>query len=243
MSVVRKSIAGAAAAASVYGCWIRPRLKRLGATPGEVAELPGGDLISEAKPSPALAATINAAPEQVWPWLVQLGWDRGGWYSWDFLDNGGRRSATAVHPEWQDLAVGDKLKFKVFGKVADAYRVAVIEPNSFLGLYGLSDLFGRWLDPQRPRPSFYMEAIWSFHLRPLPDGRTRLVVGGYQLYRPRWLERFYADWVILPMSSIMSTRMLKILKRNIERASGAAASTMTDHADSPIRSERRSATA
>jgi proline iminopeptidase len=208
-----------------------------GAADDEVAGLPGAELIPEGKPSPAMAVTIDAVPEQVWPWLVQMGWDRGGWYSWDRLDNAGRPSATEVHPEWQDLAVGDQLKFWVLGRVTDAYRVAVIEPNRFLGLYGLSDLIGRWLDPQQPRPSSYMESIWSFHLRELPGGRTRLVVGGYQTFRPRWLERFYAEWLMLPVSSIMSARMLKELKRNIERATKPEARMFTMSQDGPVRSE------
>ena len=58
-----------------------------------------------------MAVTIDAPPDQVWPWLVQLGGDRGGWYSWDRLDNGGRPSAHEVHPEWQDLALGDYVKY------------------------------------------------------------------------------------------------------------------------------------
>ena len=101
-----------------------------------------------------MAVTIEAPPEQVWPWLLQLGSGRGGWYTWDRFDNAGHPSARAVDPEWQDLAVGDRLKFSVLGAgLVDAYEVALLEPNRFLGLYGLSDLRGRWLDPTQPRPS------------------------------------------------------------------------------------------
>jgi proline iminopeptidase len=129
-----------------FSCW--------GATDDEVAgPYPGAELVPDAKRSPTMAVTIKAPPEQVWPWLVQLGWDRGGWYSWDLLDNAGRQSATRVHPEWQHLAVGDQLQFWAMGRVMDAYRVAVIEPNRFLGLYGYTDLRGRWLDAEQPRPS------------------------------------------------------------------------------------------
>jgi hypothetical protein len=46
-----------------------------------------------------MAVTVEASPDQVWPWLVQIGWDRGGWYSWDRLDNAGRPSAHEVHSE------------------------------------------------------------------------------------------------------------------------------------------------
>ena len=65
-----------------------PRLTRWGATEEEVAgPYPGAELVPESKRSPTMAITINATPEQIWPWLVQMGWDRGGWYSWDLLDN------------------------------------------------------------------------------------------------------------------------------------------------------------
>jgi hypothetical protein len=162
-------------AARLDGWWVRHRLPSWGATAEEVAgPYPGSGLVPDGKRAPTMAVTIGAAPQQVWPWLVQMGWDRAGWYSWDLFDNAGRRSATQVHPEWQDLAVGDQLKFWALGRVLDAYRVAVIEPNRFLGLYGCTDLRGRWLDPSKPRPSAYMEAIWGFLLHELPDGRTRL---------------------------------------------------------------------
>ncbi|HYA68286.1 MAG TPA: hypothetical protein VED63_06095, partial [Acidimicrobiales bacterium] len=98
-----------------------------------------------------------------------MGWDRGGWYSWDLLDNRGRPSAREVHPEWQDIAVGDQLKFCALGRVVDAYRVGVIEPNRFLGLYGYTTYGGGWLDPKEPRPASYMEGLWGFWLNELPD--------------------------------------------------------------------------
>lgn len=211
----------AVTAAAVCGCMARGRLSRWGATDEEVAgPYPGADIVPEGERSPTMAVTIDASPEQVWPWLVQMGWDRGGWYSWDLLDNAGRRSAAEVHPEWQTLAVDDQLKFWALGRVMDAYRVAVIEPNRFLGLYGYTDLGGRWLDPTEPRPSSYMEALWGFLLNELPDGRTRLVVSGYQTFRPRWVERFVAAWLLLAVSWPMQARMIAVLKRNIERAAG-----------------------
>ena len=209
-----------AAIPGIYGSWVRPRIKRWGATDEEATgPFPGAERLPGGKRSLTTAVTIDAPPEEVWPWLVQLGWDRGGWYTWDLLDNAGRRSATEVHPEWQDLAVGDMLKFWVLGHVADAFRVAVIEPNKYLELYGYSDLMGRWLDPDQPRPTAYMEATWGFQLTEPPGGRTRLLVSGYQTYRPTWIETIAADWVVLPVAWIMQARMMSVLKRNIERAS------------------------
>jgi hypothetical protein len=139
-------------------------------------------------------------------------------------DNAGRPSAREVHPEWQDLALGDYLKFWAPGRgPMDAYGVAALEPNRFLGLYGLSDLRGRRLDPKQPRPSAYMEGLWGFQLNELPGERTRLVIGGYQAIRPRWMEVFAFFWVFPPVVWIMQVRMLAVLKRNIERAAKAEA--------------------
>jgi hypothetical protein len=231
-------------AAGVYECWVRPRLTRWGATDEEVAgPYPGAEFVPEGKRSPTMAITIEASPEQIWPWLVQMGWDRGGWYSWDLLDNGGRASAREVHLEWQDIAVGDQLKFWVLGRVMDSYRVAVIEPKRFLGLYGYTDLRGRWLDPKEPRPSAYTEGLWGFQLNELPGGRTRLVIGGYQTFRPQWAERLASEWLLLPVSWIMQARMLVVLKRNIERANQAVAPTVSTQEHTPLGSRELLATA
>lgn len=56
-----------------------------------------------------MATTLPALPEQVWPWLVRMGFDRAGWYGWDRLDHGGRPSADRIVPEWQSLEVGQRL--------------------------------------------------------------------------------------------------------------------------------------
>jgi proline iminopeptidase len=81
--------------AVIYACWLRPRLVRWGATDDEVdGPYPGAELVPDGERGATMAVTIDAPPTQVWPWLVQLGGDRGGWYSWDRLDNGGRPTPT-----------------------------------------------------------------------------------------------------------------------------------------------------
>ena len=161
--------AGMAAAEVVYAAWVRPRLMRWGATDEEVAgPYPGAELIPGGQRAATMAVTIDAPPDQVWPWLVQMGGDRGGWYSWDRLDNRGRPSAREVHPEWQDLALGDHVKYATRTGAVDAWEVAALEPNRFLGLHGLSDLRGRRLDPKQPRPPAYTEGLWGFLLKELP---------------------------------------------------------------------------
>jgi hypothetical protein len=212
--------AAVASAAVAYRLWMAPRLTTWGATEDEVAgPFPGAELVPEGERGATMAITIEATPEKVWPWLVQMGWDRGGFYSWDLLDNAGRPSAREVRPEWQDLAVGDRLK--CLGSAS--YEVATLEGNRFLGLYWLADLRGRVLDPAQARPAAYMEGYWAFQLTELSGGRTRLVVGGYQAARPRLFERFMYDWVFPAVVWMMQARMLAVLKRNIEGTSTPSA--------------------
>jgi hypothetical protein len=94
--------------------------------------------------------------------------------------------------------------------------VAALEPDRFLGLHKLTDLRGRGLDPRQPRPPAYLEGLWGFWLKEMPGGRTRLVIGGYQAVRPRWIERFVFSWSSLPGVWIMQARTMAVLKRNIE---------------------------
>jgi proline iminopeptidase len=215
--------AGMAALEVVYAAWVRPRLMRWGASDEEVAgPYPGAELVPDGERAATMAVTIDAPPDQVWPWPVQMGWDRGGWYSWDRLDNNGQPSAQQVHAEWQDLALGDYVKaWQPGAGPRDAWEVAAVEPNRFLGLRGLTDLWGRNLDPKQPRPSAYMEGLWGFLLNELPGGRTRLVIGGYQALHPRWLGRFVFYWIYIPVVWVMQARTLAVLKRNIEREARA----------------------
>ncbi len=93
---------------------LRPWMDRWGATPAEIASaLPGDELL----PSPAeivnRAVTIQAPPEQIYPWLLQLGADKAGMYSYTWLENliaCPQTNADRIHPEWQDLKVGDPVR-------------------------------------------------------------------------------------------------------------------------------------
>lgn len=86
---------------------IRPRLLTWGATGDEISgHYPGDDLVRVPDGGATMATTLPAPPDSVWPWLVQMGGDRGGWYSWDYLDNGGGRSSDRTVPEWQTIEVG-----------------------------------------------------------------------------------------------------------------------------------------
>ena len=204
--------------AGAYALAVRPRLVRWGATDEEVAQpYPGADIIPDGNRAATMAVTIEAPPGRVWPWLVQMGYDRAGWYSWDRVDNGGRPSADRIHPEWQDIKLGDRLTAWSPGGPVSAWAVAALEPEHFLGLRGLSDVRGRQLDPAQPRPSVYFDGLWGFLLEGLPGGRTRLVVSGYQSTRPRWLQALVDFFVYPPVHWTLQTRQFANIKRLAER--------------------------
>lgn len=99
----------ATAAWTTYVRLLAPWHRRWGATTGEVqGPLPGDDLVPDGAAT-TRAITIAAPPAQVWPWLVQIGFGRAGWYSYDWIDNDGRPSATRVLRDLQGLAVGDRI--------------------------------------------------------------------------------------------------------------------------------------
>jgi hypothetical protein len=137
-----------------YLAVVRPRLLCWGATDDEVrGQFPGAEIIPGGTRSATMAVTIDAPPSRVWPWLVQMGADRAGWYSWDRLDNFGHRSADRIHPEWQAISLGDRLAAKPDG--SQWWEVAALEPTRFLGLRMSLDLLGRPFDPTRERPRYF----------------------------------------------------------------------------------------
>jgi hypothetical protein len=199
-----------------YALIVRPRLVRWGATAEEVAgRYPGADLIPRGVRSATMAVTIEAPPARVWAWLVQMGYDRAGWYSWDRLDNWGRQSAERIHPERQKLSIGDRLSAVPDGSMG--WEVAALEPQCFLGLRASVDLRGRPFDPRGRRPSSYSDAIWGFQLKGLDADRTRLVVSGCWAMQPRWLRPIVSFFFLEPAHWIMQTRQFQNLKQRAER--------------------------
>jgi hypothetical protein len=217
MGIIRTFAVSMSVAAGAYALIVRPRLLRWGATDEELrVPYPGADLIPGGTRSATMAVTIDAPPAMVWPWLVQMGYSRAGWYSWDHLDNWGRESADRLHPEWQSIAVGDRLPSMPDDKAW--WEVAALEPERFLGLRASLDLRGRPFDPKGPRPRFFTDSLWGFLLEDLPGGRTRLVVSGYWALRPRWLQTVVSVLLLEPSHWIMQTRQFANLKRLAEAA-------------------------
>jgi proline iminopeptidase len=201
--------------AGVYALAVRPRLSRWGAWDEELREpYPGAGIVPGGRRGATMAVTIDAPPARVWPWLVQMGCDRAGWYSWDRLDNGGVPSARRIHPEWQALAVGDRLASTPGGRAW--FQVAALAPERFLGLRASLDLRGRPFDPAGPRPPWYVDSLWGFQLKPLSDRRTRLVISGYGTGRPRLLQKLADVLFWEPAHFLMQTRQLANLRHRAE---------------------------
>jgi hypothetical protein len=130
---------------------------RWGATDAEVAStMPGDELVPDPSFTATRALTIQAPPAQVWPWIVQLGTGRAGFYSYDLFDNGARPSADRILPELQDTQVGDWVPMAARVNEATAFRVKALERNQWL----------LWAKPA---------STWAWTLTPLEGGRTRLV--------------------------------------------------------------------
>lgn len=152
-----------------------------GATQAEVeAPMPGDDLVPGAQFRPTRAVTVDAPPEAVWPWLVQVGMGRAGWYSDDLLDNLGRPSLHEINPELQKLEIGQWVSMSPTPSERSAFKVDSFVENEWL-LWRKSD------------------STWSWLLEDLGDGRTRLVTRVHARY----------DWS-QPLSAVFGVVLLEL---------------------------------
>ena len=173
---------------------------RWGATDDEVAApMPGDDLLDGAQFCATRALTIDAPPAQVWPWLVQVGIGRAGFYAYDLLDNKGRPSADHVLPEWQHPHLGDQV-------------APMTEPANDQTSFRLAQL-----DEPEVLVWAKTDSTWSWRLTPVDAGRTRLVTRLKQRYD--WTNP--AVFMTLPLLELgdfpMMRRMLLGVRERAER--------------------------
>ncbi len=181
---------------------------RTASASGEQSVLPGDDLLPEACAQATHEIDIDATPAEVWPWLVQMGCRRGGWYSWDLLDNGRVRSANRIIPELQKIAVGDILPLTPKG--TEGVAVALLEPPRALVLADPSLL------PGAPQPrAGAPRATWAFSLEPVGDAGTHLVVRVRAEFTPSLLAAVVAVAVRI-LHDIMERKQLRTLKQRVE---------------------------
>jgi hypothetical protein len=178
--------------------------------------LPDDERLPDAVRQMTHRVDIAAAPEQIWPWLVQMGGGRAGFYSIDVLDNGGTRSAREIHPDLQHVSVGDVIPATPRG--SDGFEVLQIEPARTLVLGGLFDrAAGRQLAFSAPRPERFWHMTWAFILEPLDRRSTRLTVRVRGAFSPH--ERRRAAWMQL-VHPIMERAQLRHLRRRAEGTVG-----------------------
>jgi hypothetical protein len=192
------------------------RARYWGASAREInAVYPGDELVADPADNVTRAVTVHAPAEDVWPWLVQIGQDRGGMYSYDALENliGLRiRSADRIEERWQGLAVGDVVRLVPRGwlglREGYALPVAQLVPGRSIVLREDPD-DGPW------------DAVWSFHVVPADGGRCRLVTrtraarGG--------IPGRLAAVLMEPITLLMTRRMLLGIKQRAELAVQEAA--------------------
>ncbi len=173
---------------SVY----RPWQLSWGATADEVTRPMVGDgLVENPTFNATRAVTVNTAAERIWPWIVQMGYKRAGFYSWDILDNDGIPSAERIIPEYQDLKVGDSVPLS---EETDA-DVVDMEPNRRLLLVFRSD----------------GTVTWAWSLYKIDAERTRLVT------RLRWrTTSAVSQFTLDAFEIIMMRKCLLGIKRRAE---------------------------
>ena len=174
--------------------------------------LPGDELLPAARAEATDGITISASPEQIWPWLLQMGCRRAGYYSVDWLDNGGARSSRELVPELLHLTVGQVIPATPDGD--DGFEVLSLDAPRSLVLGGLYDAdASRQLKFAVARPEHYWHVTWSFVLEPLNDRSTRLHVRARAAFPES--GAFHASW-IRPVHHFMQRRMLQHLAARVE---------------------------
>jgi hypothetical protein len=214
MQILGWLVLGVVVLGVVYAFVVRPWHLSRGSTKDEVQRsLPGDELVPEPKFQWNQAVTINAPAAEVWPWLVQIGNQRAGWYSWDGLHrlmgvagsvDDPRGSANRIVPELQNLKVGDEIRMMPADMGAPGYQVVAIEPERALVTH-IDDENG---------------ASWVWVLEPINGETTRLIVR----FRQKWesgLGNTLMFWIADELGSlVMLPKTLSGIKERVEAAAG-----------------------
>jgi hypothetical protein len=204
-----------------------------GVDPVEAAKpLAGDDLVPTPTGIETRGITIDAPPDAVWPWLLQMGFGRAGWYSYDRLDNRGQ-SVDVIRREFQGTAVGDMLPMSP----DSGFEVKIVEPGRAFVLFADTELIERQAMAAAERVSVTMPAglaasgaflrqtprefaaSWAFVLEPLEGGRTRLI----ERFRVRFGQASPAFRIVGPVMGfgvfvMMQRQMIGIAERAVRTA-------------------------
>lgn len=189
---------------AVYSSIWLPAFERWGATDDEVnRRLPGDEIVTRVGRVSTRALTIHAPVSAVWPWIVQIGQERGGLYSYEALENlvgCNIRNADRIVPEWQRPQIGDRVSLGPEGY--PFFTIAAIEPEHAFVLRGGEGSF----------PS----ASWAFVVEPVDDHTTRLIVRMRLARSETRAEAFWNDALTPPLHFLMEREMLYGIARRAE---------------------------
>ena len=205
----------------IFGLILRPWSHRRGAIEEEVGgTLPGDDLVPNSRTGYTQAITIHSSPAKVWPWLIQVGYRRAGWYTYDwfyrliksdeFVDG---HSSNRIVPELQDLKVGDEIAIFAAGP----FKVAALEPNRALVLLARVDFkTGRTFELTDPAPGNFLNNSWAFVLHEVDANTTRLVVRYRMDFSPSMVNKMAYSIPTDGGALIFQPKMLKGIKERAE---------------------------
>jgi hypothetical protein len=214
-------VAGLALLGAGYWFVLRPRLLDWGTTPDEAARtLPGDDLLADPDGESTMAISIEAPPEDVWPWLRQLGQEQGGFYSYEWAENLvglDIHNADEIVPEYQDLAVGDTVRLARADRFPDTrLEVAALTPARSLVLRTPDD------------PPWW---VWAFVLDPVDETTTRLVVRSRIRLPQNPAVRLASGGVLDPVTFVMTRGMLRGIRSRVEATGSTAEEVDVDVAE------------
>jgi hypothetical protein len=209
-------LASGVGAVASYLLVIRPWMLSWGATKEEQNRLlPGDELLPEPKIYATHAITIQALPSAVWPWLAQLGQGRGGFYSYDWIENLmglDIHNTDQILPQFQDIKVGDTIPL---APNAFSVPVAVVDPGSCLVLHGDTRLAGPGETPPM-KPGEFLSVSWGFYLSALSDGSTRLIERWKTDWSPSPQNNLFYRLFLEPGAFVMERKMLLGIKQRAE---------------------------
>lgn len=194
--------------------FLRPWRTRWGATEKEVYDtLPGDSIIAKPKWQYTQAITVGVPVERIWPWLVQIGQGRGGFYSYQALENlvgCNIHNADSIIPEFQHLAAGDNVL--LHPKIP--YPVALVEPGRAIVLHydtrkGLTPIPGT-------KVVDYFESTWLFFLDTMDSNSSRMISRFRIDYNPSKRNNLTYGYFVEPVSSTMQQQMLRGIKKRAE---------------------------
>ena len=219
--VVGEGLAGAVAiAAALITPFLNDQRRKWGATYAEVQQtLPGDDLVPHPKGEYIHAITIKAPATQAWPWLVQIGQGRGGFYSYELLENliGCKmHNADRIIPELQNLEVGDSIP--MHPTMGSPYKVAAIESGRALVLQIRVDTqTGNTFELTDKMPEKYQNSSWLFFLDESNEGSTRLISRSRNDWNQSLGNTIFFG-IFGPITSMMDRKMLLGIKQRAEAA-------------------------